>query len=81
MLFGVFCLFFLSKLFFWENSFRNTIKCQTVWIQIRPDVWSIMIWVQAVCKVYQQKTLVGKESKRSFLTTKIKVKYKRKIKL
>ena len=30
--------------------------CQTVWIQIRPDV---LIWVQTVCKGYQQMTKVA----------------------
>ena len=29
-------------------------ECQTVWIQIRPDILSGLIWVQAVCKGYQQ---------------------------
>ena len=31
--------------------------CQTVWIQIRPDNLSGLIWVQTVCKGYQQSTL------------------------
>ena len=29
-------------------------ECQIVWIQIRPDVMSCLIWVQTVCKNYQQ---------------------------
>ena len=36
-------------------------ECQTVWIQIRPDILSGLIWVQTVCKGYQQMTLVGNE--------------------
>ena len=32
--------------------------CQTVWIQIRPDIMSGLIWVQTVCKCYQQMTKV-----------------------
>ena len=36
-------------------------ECQTVWIQIRPNVLSGLIWVQAVCKSYQQTTLVVEE--------------------
>ena len=36
---------------------------QTVWIQIRPDALSGLIWVQTVCKGYQQTTLTGKELK------------------
>ena len=33
-------------------------ECQTVWIQIRPDKTSGLIWVQTVCKGYQQMTTV-----------------------
>ena len=29
---------------------------QTVWIQIRPDSLSGLIWVQTICKSYQQTT-------------------------
>ena len=36
-------------------------ECQTVCIQIRPDILSGLIWVQTVCKGYQQTTLVTKE--------------------
>ena len=28
--------------------------CQTVWIQSRPDVLLGVIWVQTICKGYQQ---------------------------
>ena len=35
-------------------------ECQIVWVQIRPDVLSGLIWVQTVCKGYQQTTPVGK---------------------
>ena len=38
-------------------------QCQTVSIQIKTDVLSVLIWVQTVCKGYQQMTLVGKELK------------------
>ena len=31
-------------------------ECQTVWIQIRANILWVLIWVQAVCKGYQQKT-------------------------
>ena len=37
------------------------IGCQTDWVQIRPDVLSGMIWVQSVCKDYEQTTLVDNE--------------------
>ena len=48
--------------------------CQTVWIQIRPDVLSGLIWVQTVCKGYrspQKLSLAGKElnTKQLFDTT------------
>ena len=45
-----------------KNSIRNTISmCQIVWIQIRPDILSGLIWVQTVCKSYQQTALGDKE--------------------
>ena len=52
--------------FFQNRLFRKILsgihsQCQTVWIQIRPDVVSSLIWVQTVCKSYQQTTLVDKE--------------------
>ena len=31
-------------------------RCQTVWIQNRPDILSGLIWVQTVCMGYQQTT-------------------------
>ena len=36
-------------------------ECLTDWIQIRPDVSSGLIWVQSVCKGYEQTTLVDNE--------------------
>ena len=38
-------------------------ECQTVWIQIRPDILSGTIWVLTVCKGYQQTILGGKDLK------------------
>ena len=38
-----------------------TSECQTVWIQIRSNILSGLIWVQTVCKVYQQTTQVGND--------------------
>ena len=38
--------------------------CQTVWIQIRPDILSGLIWVKTVCKtVCQQTTKVAPSGK------------------
>ena len=38
--------------------------CQTIWIRIRPDMLSGLIWVQTVCKGYQQTTKVVLSSQR-----------------
>ena len=38
--------------------------CQTVWIQIRPDILSGLIWVQTVCRGYQQTTKVTASGQR-----------------
>ena len=45
--------FFFSKKFFQDHYWS---ECQTVWIQIRTDILLVLIWIQTVCKVYQQKT-------------------------
>ena len=56
---GYFCMLFcclwilFCKSAFSKRSFRNTIKCQTVWIQIRYVVLSGLIWFQTVFKGYQ----------------------------
>ena len=47
--------FMLSADFFFRNQLLQ--KINSVWIQIRPDVLSGLIWVQTVCKSYQQTTL------------------------
>ena len=58
---------FLSSADFFQNKLirKNLsgipLECQTVWICIRPDILSGLIWVQTVCKGYQQMTPVGKE--------------------
>ena len=52
----------LSSADFFQNQFFQQIlsgtlsECQTVWIQIRTDILSVLIWVQTVCKCYQQIT-------------------------
>ena len=55
---------FFSKSTFSKTSSGISSKCQTVWIQIRPDIFSGLIWVQTICKGYQQTTPVGKELKK-----------------
>ena len=52
--------------FFQNHLFQNILsgipsECQTGLIQIRPDVSPDLIWVQNVCKSYQQMTLGGRE--------------------
>ena len=51
-----------SSLKFSKISFRNTINVsRTVWIKIRPNILLGLIWVQTVCKGYQQTTKVDNE--------------------
>ena len=55
-------VFFVVCRFFQNQFFQKILSgmpsvCQTVWIQIRPDILSGLIWVQTVCKGYQQMTL------------------------
>ena len=66
---GNFACFLCSLLIFLQNQnikkkkkFGTSIpsECQTVWIQIRPHFMLGLIWVQIVCKSYQQMTLVGR---------------------
>ena len=42
--------------FFYQE--HHTSECQTVWIQIRTDSLSGLIWVQTVCIGFQQTTVV-----------------------
>ena len=53
-------IFFQNQPFFKTLSGIPT-ECQTVWIHIRPNVLSGLIWVITVCNSYQQTTLVAKE--------------------
>ena len=55
----------LSSADFFQNQLFRIIlsgipsECQTVWIQIKPDIMSGLIWIQTVCKGYQQTILVS----------------------
>ena len=65
-LLGIFSLFMSSADFFQNQLFHKILsgipsEWQTVWIQIRPDFLSGLIWVQTVCKGDQQTAQVGKE--------------------
>ena len=50
-----------------QELFSEPYQCQTVWIQIRPEILSGLIWVQTVSKGYLQTTRVGKELKKGLL--------------
>ena len=50
---------FFPKSFFQTIISRIPSECQIDWIQIKPEVLLGLIWVQTVCKVYQQTTLVA----------------------
>ena len=55
-------LIFFQKFFFFRKILSGIpSECQTVWIQIRPNILLGLIWVQTVCKCYQQMTPLGKE--------------------
>ena len=58
--------FLPSADFFSKSTFQKilsgiTSEYQTDWIQIRPDILSGLIWIQSVCKSYEQTTLIGNE--------------------
>ena len=42
-----------------KKIFQEYHQYQTVWVQIRPDVLLGLIWVQTVCKSYQQSIKVA----------------------
>ena len=61
--FQIFCrlLIILQNQLFLKKKIGISSECQSVWIQIRPDILSGLIWVQTDCKRYQQTALVDKE--------------------
>ena len=46
------------------QQLENYIRCQTVWIQVRPDIMSGLIWVQAVFEGYHEMTKVATSRER-----------------
>ena len=61
-LFLLFCrLLIIFNQFFWQIHPAIPSECQTVWIQIRPDILTGLIWVKTVCKSYQRMTSGGNE--------------------
>ena len=66
---GEFFMLSCPLLIFFSNQLSAIpSECRTVWIQIRPDILSGLIWVLAVCRGYQQNTLADKELKLMVLT-------------
>ena len=67
---GNISFFLLSSAdFFQKYSFKKILsgtlsECQTVWIQIRTDILSVLIWVQNVCEGYQQTTKIATSMER-----------------
>ena len=64
--FAVVCRLFFLKLAFCKKFFQqlSTLsECQTVWIQIRPNILLGLIWVQTVWEGYKQTTKVTAISK------------------
>ena len=58
------CLCCRLLTFFKVNFLSGTLsECQTVWIQIRTNIMSVLIWIQTVCKVNQQTTKFAKLGK------------------
>ena len=52
---------FFQSHFLSKNSFRNTITVPNCLDPDQSDVFTVMIWFQTVCKVYQRTKVVGKE--------------------
>ena len=62
------CIFVVCGFFSFKNNILKkkkknvsgiTSECLTVWLQIKPDILLGLIWVQTVCKGYQQMTKVA----------------------
>ena len=66
---------FCCLLIFFKLSFSKKIRkilleitsiCQTIWIQTRTDILSVLIWVQTVRKGYQHRTKVATSKERVY---------------
>ena len=60
--FAFFCCCLLLQIILKSTFLKNSFSVlKTVWIQIRPNILSCLIWVPTVCSIsYQQTTLVGR---------------------
>ena len=61
--FVVICWLF-SKLTLKKVLSGTLSECQTAWIQIRANILSVLIWVETVCKGYQQTAKVASSKER-----------------
>ena len=55
--FDAVCWCFFFKINFFKYIFQehyHLLECQTIWIQFRTDVLSVLNWAQNVCKGYKQ---------------------------
>ena len=54
---GIFVIYWLfQNLLLWKTVPGISVECQTVLSRVKPDILSYQIWVQIVCKGYQQPT-------------------------
>ena len=61
-----FMLLLPSPDFFQDSLFFKTLSgCQKIWIKIRSDILSVLIWTQTVCKIYQQKSPLARKEFRT----------------
>ena len=65
--------FFFKISFLKKTPIGTLTECQTVWIQIRTDILSVLIWVQTVCNGYQQMTKVPPQQGKGECTTEMTV--------
>ena len=66
---------FFKITFFEKNPSGIPTECQTVSIQIRPEILSGLIWVQTFCKDYEQMTKFTACSQRGKVCPDISVAY------
>ena len=65
VIFHILCnLIFFQNLIFQKILSGLPSECQTVWIQFRPDILLGLIWVQTICKGYQQTAKVVTSTQR-----------------
>ena len=56
--------FFQNQILQKKKKSGTLSECQTVWIQIKTDILSVLLGVQTVCKGYQKTTKVAASKER-----------------